>query len=386
MGVGGRISDKQRFLFISALLVLAVIVAFEPVRQNKFVDFDDPEYITEKPQVQGGISGESIRWAFTTPHFYMWHPLTSLSHILDCELFGLNASAHHIVGVLLHIANSLLVFWILRRMTGAFWCSAFVAGVFALHPLSVESVAWASERKNVLSTLFLMLTIASYVRYCERPSAGGYVIVLLVLCLALLAKPSVVTLPFVLLLLDYWPLCRFESNRRTGKKNRAKPHSVGAVCKKLSGRRLVLEKVPMFLLVALLSVITYVVQRSGNIVVSLERLPISVRLANAGVSYVRYMRKMIWPNDLAMYYPYDSLSVSFVVACFAILIVVTVAVIAMMRRRRYVAVGWFWFLGTLVPMIGLVQVGSQAMADRYTYLSGIGVYIVVAWGIAEISG
>jgi len=375
---------KLRVCLVYAGLALATIIAYEPVRHNEFVDFDDNEYVTENARVRGGISRESLISAFTTPHFYMWHPLTSLSHTLDCEAFGLNPLGHHLVSLLFHAANSLLVLMVLKRMTGALWRSAFVAAVFALHPLSVESVAWVSERKNVLSTFFWLLTIAAYIRYAERRSIGRYLWVLLAFCLGVLAKPMVVTLPFVLLLLDFWPLCRLQLSGEAKKTSR-KRQPVEAAREKLSGRRLILEKIPLVILAAVLSVITFMIQRSGNIVASLETLPVSVRAANAVVSYVRYIGKMIWPSDLAMYYPYQSLALGLVMMCVVILAAVT-AVAIVMRRRRYPLVGWLWFIGTLIPVIGLVQAGSQAMADRYTYVSGIGIYIIVGWGVAEIAG
>jgi Tfp pilus assembly protein PilF len=382
MIAGNAASEKLRVSLIYAGLAVATIIAYEPVRYNEFVDFDDNEYVTENARVKGGISGDSVVSAFTTPHFYMWHPLTSLSHTLDCEVFGLNPLGHHLVSLLFHVANSLLVLRVLKRMTGALWRSAFVAAVFALHPLSVESVAWASERKNVLSTFFWLLTIAAYIRYAERPSIGRYLWAFSAFCLGVLAKPMVVTLPFVLLLLDFWPLCRLQL-RGEGKKNSRRRQPVEAACEKLSGRRLILEKIPLVILAAVLSVITFMIQRSGNIVASLETLPVSVRAANAVVSYVRYIGKMIWPSDLAMYYPYQDLALGLVIMCFVILAAVT-AVVIVMRRRRYPLVGWLWFIGTLIPVIGLVQAGSQAMADRYTYVSGIGIYIIVGWGVAEI--
>ena len=383
MIAGKRGSEKLRVSLIYAGLALAIIIAFEPVRHNDFVDFDDNEYVTENARVKGGISGDSVVSAFTTPHFYMWHPLTSLSHTLDCEVFGLDPLGHHLVSLLFHAANSLLVLRVLKRMTGALWRSAFVAAVFALHPLSVESVAWVSERKNVLSTFFWLLTIAAYIRHAERPSIRRYPWVLLAFCLGVLAKPMVVTLPFVLLLLDFWPLCQLQL-RGEAKKTSCRWQSVELAREKLSGRRLILEKMPLVILAAVLSVITFMIQRSGNIVASLETLPVSVRAANAVVSYVGYIRKMIWPSDLAMYYPYQNLALGLVIMCFVILAAVTAVVIVMRRRRRYPLVGWFWFIGTLIPVIGLVQAGSQAMADRCTYVSGIGIYIIVGWGVAEI--
>ncbi len=374
--------DNRHLFLIYAALIVATIVAFEPVRKNGFVNFDDDIYITENYHVKGGITRDSITWAFTAPHHSMYHPLTTISYILDYRLFGSNPLWYHIESLLFHIVNTVLLFWVLKRMTGAVGCSAFVAAVFALHPLTVESVAWASERKNVLSAFFWLLTIAAYIRYADRPRIGRYLLVVLTLCLGLLAKPIVVTLPFVLLLLDYWPLGRLQWNSRAGQKPSAKARAKRPAAKATLWR-LILEKVPLVVLAAVLSVITYLVQQSGDVVVPTGTLPLGVRIGNAGVSYLRYIGKMVYPVRLAMYYPYHSLPLWLVVGCFAVLIVVSAAVICMGRRRPYLPVGWFWFLGTLVPVIGLVQAGSQAMADRYTYLSSIGILIIIAWGAAE---
>jgi len=373
--------DGKYVFLVYGVLILATIIAFEPFRHNEFVHFDDDQYITENARVKDGITLDSIIWAFTRPHYHMYHPLTTISNMLDCQIFGLNPLWHHLVSLLLHIANTVLLFRVLKRMTGSVWCSAFVAAVFALHPLSVESVAWASERKNALSGFFWMLTIAGYIRYAERPRIGRYLPVVLAFGLSLLAKPIVVTLPFVLLLLDYWPLGRLQLKSDPWQKAEGpKP-----VYQKASAWGLILEKVPLFILAVILSVITYFVQQSGNIVVPTGTLPLNLRIANAGISYVRYIHKMIYPVRLAMYYPYHSQPLRLAIICFVILAAVSAVVIYTARRRRYLVVGWLWYLGTLVPVIGLVQVGSQAMADRYTYLSSIGICIMVAFGAAELS-
>ncbi|MHC4646131.1 MAG: tetratricopeptide repeat protein [Planctomycetota bacterium] len=373
--------DKWYVLLVYAGLIVAAVAAFEPVRHNGFVNFDDDIYITENDRIKGGLTSDSISWAFTNPHHSMYHPLTTISYMLDYEFFGADPLWYHLESLLFHIVNTVLVFWVLKRMTGAVWCSAFVAGVFALHPLSVESVAWASERKNVLSGFFWLLTIGAYIRYAERPFIGRYLRVMLMLCLGLLSKPIVVTLPFVLLLLDYWPLSRFQSRAEA----KQKAQGTKPTYQKATGWGLVCEKIPLFVLAGILSVITYLVQKGGRVVVSTGALPLSVRISNAGVSYVRYIGKIICPVRLGMYYPYHSLPMWLVIVCFAVLVVISAAVIYMARRRGYLLVGWLWFLGTLVPVIGLVQAGSQAMADRYTYLSSIGILIMIAWGAAEIS-
>jgi Tfp pilus assembly protein PilF len=379
--------DERDILLISIALILGILVAFEPVRHNGFVNFDDDAYITENPHVKGGISVDSVIRAFTRPHFYMWHPLTSISHMLDCELFGLNPVAHHFVSLLLHVANALLLFWVLRIMTGAVWRSAFVAALFALHPLGVESVAWAAERKNLLSTFFWILTIAAYARYARRPGLGAYLLVIAGFCLGLLSKPMVVTLPFVLLLLDYWPLerVRFVGDA-AGKSAKKARHQKSMKLRKTSVRHLLLEKMPLFVLAAVVSLITFAVQKSGHIVVQTGRLPLVIRLSNAAVSYVVYIGKIFYPARLAMYYPYQSLNLLFVLACFGVLATITAVVLYMGLRHQYLVTGWLWYLGTLVPVIGLVQVGSQAMADRYTYVPGIGIFIMIAWAAAELSG
>ena len=374
--------DGKYVFLVYAVLILAIVIAFEPLRHNKFVQFDDDHYITENAYVKGGITLNCLAHAFIRPHYYMYHPLTTISHILDCQLFGLNPSGHHLVSLLLHIANTVLLFWVFKRITASIWCSAFVAAVFALHPLSVESVAWASERKNVLSTFFVMLTIAAYIRYLGHPRISRYLLVLLMFCLGLLAKPIVVTLPLVLLLLDYWPLGRFELKLQTSQRAEEPKSNY----QKKSIQCLILEKVPLFILAAILSIITYLVQQSGRVVVSAGTLPVSIRIANAAVSYIKYIGKMAYPANLAMYYPYHRPSSGLVIICLVILVAVSAIVIYFSRRQRYLLVGWLWYLITLVPVIGLVQVGSQAMADRYTYLSSIGILIMVAWGCAELFG
>lgn len=354
--------NKLHIVLICAVLVLATVTAYEPVRNNDFVGYDDYPYVTENPNVNKDISGKSIVWAFTTGYCNNWHPLTWLSHTLDCQLFGLNPAGHHIVNLLFHIANTLLLFWVLKRMTGAIWKSAFVAAVFALHPLHVESVAWTAERKDVLSGFFWMLTIAAYVRYAERPCIRRYLPVILAFSLGLLSKPMVVTLPFVLLLLDWWPLGR----RQWG--------------------RLIVEKMPLFVLAASSSLITYIVQQQTGAMAGSDILPISIRATNALVSYISYISKMVYPSGLAVFYPHPlKLQIWQPIVSAVMLVAITTIVIYTGRRRRYLAVGWLWYLGTLIPVIGLVQVGLQAMADRYTYLPLIGIFIIVSWGAADLT-
>jgi len=360
-------SENPQILLIYLGLVLATAIAFEPVRHNDFVSYDDAMYVTENPRVNEGVNHKSLRWAFTTTHASNWHPLTWLSHMLDCELFGLNPLWHHLVNLLLHTANTLLLFWVLARLTGAVWASGFVAAAFALHPLHVESVAWVAERKDVLSALFWMLTIVAYIRYAQRASIWRFSLVFLVLGVGLTTKPMLVTLPFVLLLLDYWPLRRFQ---------------------KSTVRRLICEKIPLFILTMVSSIVTYVAQESTGATEMVQNLALTTRINNALVCYLGYITKMIYPSGLAVLYPHPgaSLPVWQPIVSITALVVITAGIIYLAGRgRRYLAVGWLWYLGTLVPVIGLVQVGRQCMADRYTYLPSVGLFIIAVWGAAELS-
>jgi tetratricopeptide (TPR) repeat protein len=365
--------NKLYVILICVALALATIIAYEPVRLNRFVNYDDDLYVTENPNVNKGITGESILWAFTTGHSNNWHPLTWLSHMLDCELFGLEPCWHHLSSLLFHLANTLLLFWVLKRMTGAIWQSAFVAAAFALHPLHVESVAWVAERKDVLSGFFWMLTIACYIRYTEQPGIRRYLLVFLVFALGLMAKPMLVTLPFVLLLLDYWPLGRLQWGNQTDNQ-------------RWSVWSLVKEKVPLFILTIASSVITFIVQQKGGAMDVGESYSLGVRISNALVCYVSYLIKTAYPVGLAVLYPHpgDSLPMWQVIVSLLIIVAASVVVIYAGRRWRYLATGWFWYLGTLVPVIGFVQVGAQAMADRYTYLPSIGIFIIAGWGASEV--
>lgn len=373
--------DKNRlFVFlIYALLTTGIIIAYEPVRFNDFVDFDDDDYVTENPQVEAGITRQSLIWAFTTSHAFNWHPLTWLSHMLDCEFYGLKASGHHFTNVLFHVVNSLLLLSVLKRMTGSLYSSAFVAALFALHPLRVESVAWLAERKDVLSSFFWMLTVVAYIRYAERPSIRRYLPVVLAFGLGLMAKQMIVTLPFVLLLLDYWPLARF--TLKGLRLHRSVPKISVA-----STSRCILEKLPLLVLSVITSIAVYRVQQGEGILRTWVDFPLNVRLANALVCYISYIWKIIFPTSLAALYPHpgNSLPLWKPIVCFVILAFVSLVVIQKVRKYPYLAVGWFWYLGTLVPVIGLIQVGDQAMADRYTYLPSVGIFIIVAWGAAEL--
>ena len=365
-----KISEKYRTYAVCLILTAITLAVFWQVRNYNFINYDDREYITENQNIRCGLTLKGIKWAFTEPHFFMWHPVTSLSHMLDCQLFGLNPRGHHLTNLIFHIANSLLLFTILRQMTGALWRSAFVAAVFAIHPLNVESVAWVAERKTVLSGFFWLLTIAAYVRYVKRPRIANYLLVVLVFSLALMSKPMAVTLPFVLLLLDYWPLNRIENI------------SFVQASLRQTIFRLVREKIPLFILSAICSSITLLAQRSGEVVVKLVDLPLHLRLTNMVLSYVKYIGKMVWPKGLAAFYPFNAneLTSGWVLVALAFLLVASLRVIQLAPTCGYLPVGWFWFVGTLVPVIGIVQSGSQALADRYTYMPLIGLFIIVAWG------
>jgi len=337
-----------------------------------FINFDDTDYVTENVHVLKGLNGQSITWAFTTTEAANWHPLTWLSHMLDVQLFGLDAGKHHLTSLLLHILNSVLLFLLLVRMTGALWRSAFVAALFAIHPLHVESVAWIAERKDVLSTLFWLLTLGAWLGYVKSKKAAPYVLALALYALGLMAKPMLVTLPFTLLLLDYWPLRRLAIplHRR-----------IGAL------KILLWEKLPFFMMSAASCIITFVAQRNQGAVETLENLVFGGRIANAAVAYVSYLGKTFWPASLAVYYPHPRTDlITWPVAGSALLLAgATILLLRLGRKAPFLLFGWLWYLGTLVPVIGLVQVGGQAMADRYTYVPLIGVFIAIAWGLAELA-
>ena len=371
--------QKYRSLLICFALSAAIVIVYWHVFNNSFIDFDDPLYVTKNASVQSGLTWQSIKWAFTTNQAYNWHPLTWLSHIIDCRLFGLEPAGHHFTSVLLHITNTMLLFLVLMLSTGSFWPAFFVAGLFALHPLHVESVAWISERKDVLSTFFWLLTMLFYIRYVHRPRLTAYLPVMLAFALGLMAKQMLVTLPFVLLLMDYWPLQRFPV---TGKKQkRLNEQSAEATFSKCFA-----EKIPLLFLSLAASIIVYKIQDKVALVKSVSAIPFVYRIGNAIVAYVKYIIKMFYPIHLGVLYPHPGRNLpiwqAFAAAC--VLIFITGFVIRYARSRRWLPVGWFWFLGSLVPVIGLVQVGLQSMADRYTYIPLIGLFIIIAWGVAEI--
>lgn len=360
-------TNRTQSLAIYLTLAALVWVIFGRTLRHNFVNYDDQNYVYQNPAITGGLKWQALRYAFTHIHAQNWHPLTTLSHMLDCQLFGLAPAGHHFTNVLLHSGAVLLLFAALRSLTGAAWRSAVVAAIFAVHPLRVESVAWIAERKDVLSGVFFMLTLLSYASYVREPSLRRYALVFVAYACGLLSKPMLVTMPFVLLLLDYWPLQRF-------------------IGKHVPGSRIVwLEKIPLLLL-AIGSVIATLLAQHEYIGVG-EDLPLSARLTNAATSYVIYIGQMFWPTGLIPFYPHREtrIPVSEIAASIALLLAVSGVVIASRKSRPYLAVGWFWYLGMLVPVIGIVQVGWQAHADRYTYLPQIGLCIGIVWLTSELA-
>jgi tetratricopeptide (TPR) repeat protein len=397
----------------AACLVLAMVTlaCYWPAVSHDFIAYDDPQYVLDNSHINSGLTWAGFTWSFTHFHSCNWHPMTWLSHMLDCQLYGLSAPGHLFTNLLLHISNSLLVFLVLKRFTGAFWRSAAVAALFAWHPLHVESVAWVSERKDVLSTLFFLLALCAYAKYAEGKVIGNplsaisgqsgassplsvvgskgqniedpkslaadhgprttlwYLLGLLFFALGLMSKAMLVTLPFVLLLLDFWPLGRIRLDRR-----KSTPETLGILLP------LIREKLPFLALAAVASVVTFWAQQSGGAVVAMALLPWRVRFANALLSYVQYLGKAIWPARLAIVYPYHEVSLGWTVGAVFLLAGLSAFFLWRAKRQPFLPVGWLWFLGTLVPVIGLVQVGAQAMADRYMYIPSIGLLIVLVWG------
>ena len=386
------LSWAERLRSIPLLCLLLAVVTFAvylPALRNDFVNYDDADYVTANSHVQNGLTLENIKWAFTTGHASNWHPITWLSHMLDCQLFGQNAAMHHLVSLLFHIANTLLLFLLLNRLTATLWRSAMVAALFALHPLHVESVAWASERKDVLSAFFFFLTLLTYTGsrrgkeadFASRSKSASsprrllfYLLTLALFALGLMSKPMLVTVPFVLLLLDFWPLQRFQFKSAPPILHSTSNRSVG---------QLLLEKVPFLILSAASSIITFKVQQHGGAVST--SISFGARIANAVVSYGHYILDMFWPSRLSVLYPHPGTwPVWEIVASAVFLLMVTTAALFALRKHPYLPVGWFWFLGMLVPAIGLVQVGIQCRADRYTYLPLIGLFLMLVWAGAEL--
>lgn len=359
------------------LLLSATFAIYSPVREHAFVNYDDVYYVGQNAHIQAGLNWQSVRWALTTGTQGNWHPLTWISHMIDWRLFGPDPAGHHLMSLWLHILSVGLLAWLLTSVTGAPRRSIVVAALFALHPINVESVAWVAERKNVLSTLFFLLTLAAYGRYTRKPSVARYLGVVTVFVLALASKPMVVTLPFVLLLLDYWPLQRVQGWITSGR---------AYAVPQISFIRCALEKVPLLALSAASSVITLIMQRAGGAVKALDVYSISIRLQNAVYAYVMYLWKALFPARLAVFYPHPGSNLDSWQVGFSIIFVVATMWGAWAARHRapYLIVGWLWFLGTLVPVIGVVQVGAQAMADRYAYIPLIGIFVAVVWGISDL--
>jgi tetratricopeptide (TPR) repeat protein len=435
-------STWKHSLWVCLLLAVSTLLVYWPVTGHDFVNYDDTDYVTANPYVHAGLSAKGFAWVWHSDVARNWHPVTMLSHMLDCQLYGMRPGGHHLTSLLFHIVNTLLLFLLLRGMTGCLWRSGIVAALFALHPLHVESVAWVAERKDVLSTFFFLLTLLAYGAYADKSRiqspkskvqspkpkvAGGavtdhatrdtqhasrstfpalfhppallfYVLSLLLFALGLMSKPMLVTVPFVLLLLDYWPLQRLQFPALLGSRAKVQgsrprvPVPAGSVQpaaprQSVPLARLLWEKLPFLLLCAASCVVTFRVQQSGGSVLDVSNLPVAARVANALMSYVRYLGKMVWPENLAALYVRKTPWLAWEVGLAAIaLLAVSATVIRLARRQPYLAVGWFWYVGTLVPVIGLVQVGMQSMADRYTYIPLIGIFIAVAWGIGELTG
>jgi tetratricopeptide (TPR) repeat protein len=361
---------------ICLFLVLVTGAVYLQVWNHEFVGYDDDYYVSENARVQKGLTLDNLIWAFKTNHTGYWHPLTWLSHMLDVELFEMQSGRHHMTSVVFHILNSLLLFFVFRKMTGNVWQSGFVAVMFALHPLHVESVAWASERKDVLSMFFWMLALWCYARYAEHPQIKRYLPVMGFFVMGLMAKPMVVTLPFVLLLLDYWPLKRIQFNTLN------KDTAISAWLS--SAGFLILEKAPLFILTLASCFMTFFAQKQ-RVLASSAIHPFSVRVGNAFVSYLEYIQKMIWPDNLAVLYPHPgTISRWHFIAALILLISISFLAIRYLKKFPWLGVGWFWYLGTLVPVIGIVQVGVQALADRYTYIPLTGLFIIFAWGTPQL--
>lgn len=358
-------AENPRSFWIYLILALVTFAVYWQIHSFEFTNYDDDEYVNKNRHIITGLTRKNVAWVFTNSHAGNWHPLTGLSHILDSHLFGKNAGLHHITSLLFHIVNTLLLFTVLKRIISAAMKSAFVAALFAFHPLHVESVAWVSERKDVLSVFFGILTIAAYFRYTRGPNLNRYLLTLLLFICGLMSKPMLVTWPFVLLLIDYWPLERFDGKNL---------------------QRLILEKIPFLAFSAASSTLTFFVQRGAGAVRKIETIPLLSRIENTFISYVTYIGKMIWPAHLAVFYPHPENKPQAwpAIGAAVLLVGITVGVLILSKRYKYLFTGWFWYLGTLVPVIGLVQVGDQAMADRYTYIPLIGLFIIIAWGADDL--
>ena len=376
-GFRGRTRTIVIYLFLAAI---SLVVFGQTIRYD-FVNFDDDLYVYNAPAIQAGLTAQGIALAFTSQHARNWHPLATLSHMLDCQLYGLKPGGHHATNVILHIIAVLLLFRVLRQMTGAVWKSAIVAALFAVHPLHVESVAWVSERKDVLSAVFFFLMLGAYVRYARAPSMTRYLLVAVLFAAGLMSKPMLVSVPAILLFLDYWPLRRFEQPSSTTRKTKI----VNSGNQPCTRQRLFLEKIPLFVLAGGSCVATFVLQKRAT--GAIPPLPFLWRVQNAFVSYMIYVWKTLWPTHLAVFYPHpnNTLPIWVVILAMMLLLAITVSAIVFRNKRPYVFTGWFWYLVMLIPVIGLVQVGEQGHADRYTYLPHIGLFLLAVWFAADVA-
>ena len=358
-------NDRRITIAVCIFLTAIVWVVFGQTLGHDFVNFDDDRYVYENPEVSRGLSIDGLKWLLTHSHASLWHPLTTLSHMTDCQIYGLKAGGHHFTNVVLHNIGAVLLFLVFRGMTGCIWRSAFIAAIFAIHPMRVESVAWVAERKDVLSGVFFMLTLGAYLHYTRAPSLSRYVTMSIFLVCGLMSKATFVTVPLVLLLLDYWPLQRASDFR--------------------AWQGLAIEKIPLFVLSAAASLATLFAQTVT--MASLDQLPVLPRLKNAVVSLIAYIRQIFWPTDLAVFYPHphDQLNIWIVVTAAALVIAITLVAIFVRQKHPYVFVGWFWYLLLLVPVLGIVQAGLQARADRFTYLPHIGITMLLTWTCADLT-
>jgi protein O-mannosyl-transferase len=374
-------SPAKRTFVLCLIIAASTLAIYTPVMQNNFVNFDDDTYIVFNPHVRAGMGWQTVKWSFTTFEQANWHPLTWLSHALDCSIFGLNPLGHHLMGVLLHAACAVVLFLLLESTTGFIWRSLIVAMLFALHPVNVESVAWAAERKNVLSMFFFLLALYAYGWYARQPGLRRYAVVFVLYALALMSKPQVITFPLLLLLWDYWPLQRFVGQSGYGS------FEHGTANPQPSVARLIAEKIPMFVLAAASAMVTFVAQRSGHAVRTWADYGLLNRIENAAIAYVRYLDMAIWPARLAVFYPHaDRFATWQIAGAIMVLLAITLFSTSRWRQRPYLVVGWLWFLVSMLPMIGLIQVGGQARADRYAYLPFIGLFLMIVWAAAEWAG
>lgn len=368
--------NNNRFYLISALLILATLAVYWQVVDFDFTNFDDDVYVYENPAMQAGLVPSTIRWALTTTHTSLWQPVVWISYLIDTEINGIDPQIFHVVNVLFHLANTLLLFFLLSRITGFKWRSAFIAALFAIHPLHVESVAWVAERKDVVSTFFMFLTIWAYLNYIKRPEPRQYLLILIAFVLGLMSKSMLVTLPVLLLLLDYWPLRRLIwTNGETNNQG-------------VSFYNLVREKIPLFILSAISGIITIYIMKTNAVMGSLDKYPIGVRIANSFVAHISYIVKMFWPQNLAVFYPHpvNTLPVWQVIGSAILFILISAIAVRCMRSRPYILVGWLWYVISLFPVNGLMQQGEVTAADHFTYIPLIGLFIIVAWGVLDLLG